>query len=283
MLLGIALLTFMDALVKHLLEGGVHLMELLFIRSVLICTGLWLAFAVQGGRAARAGGGRLVVVDRRGQALRALFGVLAPICFFSGLARLPLTDATVIAFASTFSTVALSAWWLGERVGPLRWAGVLAGYAGVLVAIDPARGELSLGHLYVLLASLAISAFYVSGKRLAGTDTAESLVFVYNGALGLVTLGWLPFVWRTPEPADAALIVLFALLAVCGQWCVTRAFALADASLLAPLEYTSLLWVVTIDMTFWQIVPEGHVLSGAAIIVASCLFVTYRERRALQV
>ena len=133
MALAVALLTLMDAVVKHLLEGGVHLMELLFIRSVLVGTGLWLVYSLRGNASS------LLPVDRRGQAVRAAFGVLAPIFFFSGLARLPLTDATVIGFASTFSTVALSAWLLGERVGPWRWAGVVVGYAGVIVAIDPAR------------------------------------------------------------------------------------------------------------------------------------------------
>lgn len=284
MFVGISLLTFMDAVAKHLLGDGVHLMELLFIRSVLICAGLWLAFAARHGRprGAPAGvlPGPLAVVDLRGQALRALFGVLAPVLFFSGIARLPLTDATVIAFASTFSTTALSAWLLGERVGPLRWGAVVIGYVGVVIAIDPARGDSSLGHLLVLLSSLAISVFYVASRRLARTETAESLVFVYNLALGAVTIGWLPFVWHTPSTVQASLIALFAALAVGGQWCLTRALALAEASLLAPLEYTSLLWVIALDLLVWQVAPGARVLSGAAIIVAACLFVVERERRA---
>ena len=276
MLLGVALLTAMDGVAKRLLESEVHLMEILFIRSVLVCGGLWIAFA------ARRAGARLAIVDRRGQAVRALFGVTAPVLFFSGVARLPLTDATVIAFASTFSTVALSAWLLGERIGPLRWTGVAVGYVGVIVAIDPSRADsgTSIGHVLVLLSSVAISTFYVLGRRLARTETAESLVFAYNLALGLVAVGWLPFVWQTPSAREGALIALFAALAVGGQWCLTRALALAEVSLLAPLEYTALVWVVLIDLIVWQVVPAGRVLGGAAIIVAACLFVVYRERRA---
>ena len=274
MTLAVALLTLMDALVKHLLEGGLHLMELLFVRSVLIGSGLWLVYSLRGDAAS------LLPVNRRGQAVRALFGVLAPICFFSGLARLPLTDATVIGYASTFSSVALSAWLLGERVGPLRWAGVAIGYAGVIVAIDPARAEGSLGHLLVLLAALAISAFYITGKRLVLTETPMSLVLCYNLALGLFTFGWLPFVWRTPTLAEGLLVVLFALLAVGGQWCLTRALALADVSVIAPLEYTSLVWVVVLDIAIWNIAPDARVLVGAAIVVGACLFVVWRERMA---
>ena len=274
MTLAVALLTVMDALVKHLLEGGVHLMELLFIRSVLIGSGVWLVYSLRGSSAS------LLPVNRRGQAARALFGVLAPICFFSGLALLPLTDATVVGYASTFSTVALSAWLLGERVGPLRWAGVAVGYAGVIVAIDPERAEGSLGHLLVLLAALALSAFHVIGKRLVLTETPMSLVLCYNLALGLLALGWLPFVWRTPTLVEGLFVVLFALLAVGGQWCLTRAFALADVSVIAPLEYTSLVWVVALDAAVWNIAPEARVLAGAAIVIAACLFVFWRERLA---
>ena len=273
MLGGTALLTVMDALVKHLLGGGTPLMELLFIRSVLVCLALWTAFALRGESR------RLAVIDRPGQLVRAAIGVAAPILFFSGLDRLSLTEATVIAYASTFSTVALSAWLLGERIGPLRWGGVVVGYAGVLVAIAPGRGESTLGHLLVLLSGIAISAFYVSGKRLTRSESAESLVFVYNLALGLVCALWMPFVWRTPEAADAAFIALFALVALSGQWCVTRAYAIADASLLAPIEYTALVWVVLIDVAVWQIVPDARVIAGATIIVGSCLFVAWRERR----
>ena len=130
----------------------------------------------------------------------------------------------------------------------------------------------------MLLAALAISAFYITGKRLVLTETPMSLVLCYNLALGAVAFGWLPFVWRTPTPREAALIGLFALLAVGGQWCLTRAIALADVSLIAPIEYTSLVWVVVLDIAIWNIAPDARVLLGAAIIVGACLFVVWRER-----
>jgi len=273
MVVGIGLLSVMDAVVKFLLESGVPLMELLFVRSVLVCGGLFLAFRLRGQ------GARLAIVDRRGQAIRAGIGVLAPVLFFSGLAQLPLTDATVIAFGSTFSTVALSAWWLRERIGPWRWASVAVGYVGVIVAIAPDRAESSLAHLYVVLSGVAISAFYISGKRLARTETSESLVFAYNLALGAAALLWVPFVWTTPTLPEAASLLAFALLAVAGQWCLTQAYALADASSLAPIEYTSLIWVVVIDIVVWQLVPDGRVVAGATIIIVACLSVAWREHR----
>lgn len=272
MLAGVLLLTLMDGVAKRLLEGGLPLAEMMFLRSVLVCAGLQLWFRARGRADA------LRVVDRRRQLLRGLLGSAAPLLFFAAVARLPLTTATVVAFASTFTTVLFSVLWLGERVGPWRWAGIAVGYAGVVVAVGPARdGPLS-GYLLALGASVAISAFYVVGKRLAASDSTMSMVNVYNAVLGLVCLLALPFVWRTPLPAELALIVGFAALAVVGQWLVTTAFANGDASLVAPLEYTSLVWVVLLDTLVWGVVPAAQTFAGAALIVAASLLVWYRER-----
>ena len=272
MLLAVFLLTVMDAVAKTVLERGVPLFQMMFVRSVLICGGLQLAVRARGEPE------RLRVVDRRGQLVRAALGTAAPLLFFAALARLPLTAATVVGFAATFSTVLLSMLVLGERVGPLRWAGIVVGYAGVVVAVGPAReGPLS-GYALVLGASLAISGFYVAGKRLAATESPLSLVNAYNGLLGLVCLAALPFVWRPMDGASLALIVAFAALGVSGQWLVTRAYAGGDASVVAPLEYTSLVWVIVLDVLVWDRAPAGHTLLGAAIIVAASLFVHHRER-----
>ena len=274
MLAGVFLLTVMDAVAKAVLERGVPLAQMMFIRSVLICAGLQLVLRARGELHL------LAVVDRRGQLLRGALGAAAPLLFFAALARMPLTAATVVGYAATFSTVLLSVWVLGERVGPWRWAGIAVGYLGVVVAVGPARdGPLS-GYALVLLASLAISAFWVVGKRLAGTESALSLVNGYNAVLGLACLAALPFVWRTPDRISLALIVAFALLAVAGQWLMTWAYSVGDSSLVAPLDYTSLVWVVALDAVVWGVTPAGHTLAGAAIIVAASLFVLYRERRA---
>ena len=274
MLLAVLLLTVMDAVAKAVLERGVPLAEMMVVRSALICGGLALAVRVRGETH------RLRIVDRRGQLVRALLGTAAPLLFFAALARLPLTAATVVGYAATFSTVLLSMLVLGERVGPRRWAGIVAGYAGVIVAVGPARDGPVSGYVLVLLASLAISGFYVAGKRLAATESPLSLVNAYNAMLGLVCLAALPFVWRPLDAASFGLIVAFAALGVSGQWLVTRAYASGDASLVAPLEYTSLVWVIALDTLVWGAAPAGHTLAGAAIIVAASLFVLHRERAA---
>ena len=100
-----------------------------------------------------------------------------------------------------------------------------------------------------------------------------------NRKLGAAALLWVPFVWTTPTLPEAASLLAFALLAVAGQWCLTQAYALADASSLAPIEYTSLIWVVVIDIVVWQLVPDGRVVAGATIIIVACLSVAWREHR----
>jgi len=277
MLLGVLLLTIMDALAKRLLEGDVSLAQIMFLRSVLICGGLQLLLRARGDIA------RLRIVDRRGQLVRGLFGAAAPLLFFSALTRLPLTAATVVGYAATFTTVLLSVWWLGERVGRWRWIGIGAGYVGVLVAVLPGGfgsddAGSATGYLLAGLASIAISGYFVAGKRLSATESPLSLVNTYNAMLGLVCLVALPFVWRVPDPTTLALIGAFALLAVAGQWLLTYAYSIGDASLVAPLEYTSLLWVILLDVIVWHAPPAGNTLAGAGIIVASSLFVMHRER-----
>ncbi len=276
MLVGVLLLTVMDAVAKRLLESDVPLAQIMFMRSVVICGGLQLLLRVRGEVR------RLRVVDRRGQLVRALLGAAAPLLFFAALARLPLTAATVVGYAATFSTVLLSVWWLGERVGPWRWAGIGVGYLGVVVAVGPARDGPVSGYVLVLLASLAISAYYVAGKRLAATESPLSLVNAYNTVLGVVCLLALPFVWQRPDVEVLVSIVAFALLAVAGQWLVTWAYSVGDASLVAPLEYTSLVWVIVLDVALWSTAPAGHTLAGAGIIVSASLFVLWRERRSLR-
>ena len=273
MLAGVLLLTIMDAVAKRLLESDVPLAQIMFMRSVVICGGLQLVLRARGELH------RLAVVDRRGQLLRGLLGAAAPLLFFAALARLPLTAATVVGYAATFSTVLLSVWWLGERVGPWRWAGIGVGYVGVVVAVGPARDGPASGYVLVLLASLAISAFYVTGKRLAASESPLSLVNGYNTVLGAVCLVALPFAWQRPDATVLASILAFASLAVAGQWLVTWAYSVGDASLVAPLEYTSLVWVIVLDVALWSTAPAGHTVAGAAIIVSASLFVLWRERR----
>ena len=273
MLAGVGLLSTMDALAKWLISERLHVMQLLFVRSLLICIGLWFFYSARGQVRA------LTARNKRAQWLRGLLGFLAPFCFFSALVYLPLTNSHVVGYGSIFMITIASALVLKEHIGPHRWTAVVIGYVGVLIAIGPTGGGSLVGYALVLLASAAYAGLFISGKWLSSTETPASLVFYYNLGVGAVAMLWLPWVWQTPSFSEWAPVVLFALIAVFGQYCMTRAYALADASLLAPLEYTSLLWVVVFDVVIWQTLPAANTLVGSMVIIASSLYVIHRERR----
>jgi len=275
-LLGIGVLSGMDAVAKLVVSGELHLMQIMFMRSVIVVSVLVGVFALRGRSAT------LRPVRTRASLLRAAIGVLAPLCFFASLRYLPLTDATVVAYNSVFVITILSALVLGERVGAWRWSAIAVGYAGVVIALQPegaAGSGSALGHALVLIASVSYASLAVAGKWLGSSESSASLVLVFNATVGIACLPWLPFVFQLPSAAEMLGVLTFALMAVSGQWLLTDAYRRIDGSLLAPLEYTSLVWVVLLDIAIWQDPPGARTLIGAAIIIAASLVVIYRERR----
>jgi drug/metabolite transporter (DMT)-like permease len=149
MLAGILLLSIMDAAAKLLVESGFNPIQIIALRSLLIVPAMLFVFALRG---------QLMLLKptrRYWQALRGLTGFIAPFCFFLALRYLPLSDAVVVFFSSTFVTTMLSVLVLRERVGIHRWAAVAIGYVGVVVAMAPqGQGQLA-GYLLVLASGLS--------------------------------------------------------------------------------------------------------------------------------
>lgn len=270
---GIFLMTVMDAFGKHLVSGSVALVQIFFVRSALICATMLFSVVVSGQTH------RIATTRPWAQWLRGLIGASAPLCFFYALSSLPVADAHVIGYSSTFMIVILSAWLLRERIGIHRWSAVVFGFAGVLIAVGfSGSGEIG-GYLLILVSAAAYSALFLSAKWLSRTETSLALVFWYNLGVGSVCLVALPWQWQAMSAGDAGGIVVFAMLALAGQYCMTKAYTLADASLLTSFEYTSLVWAAAIDYLVWQHSPRASIVLGGAIIVASSLYVAHRERQ----
>lgn len=270
-LLGVAFMTGMDAMVKWLVEDRVHVIQLLFIRTCIITILLLAYYAFKRQLS------QLKPIRVKAQCIRGLIGFLAPFAFFLALKYLPLTAASVVFFSNIFLITLASALFLKEQVGVYRWSAVAIGYIGVLIAINPtADGEL-FGYVMVLLSSVIFAFLFISGKKLGSTETSESLVLFYNIGVGVVALLWLPSVWHALTLADWLGILLVSVLAVFGQYCMTHAFALAEASLLAPLNYTTLVLTLIFDWLLWQTVPSAQTALGATIIIVSSCLVIYRQ------
>ena len=211
--------------------------------------------------------------------LRGALGMVMIGCFVYALRSLPLSTAYSIYFVAPLLVAALSVPLLGERVGPRRWVAIGVGLVGVLVVLRPGvDGFISLPGLMVLLAATAYAIAAVTVSLLTRTDTPQSMVvwFLLIMAVGAGLLAWPQ--WQPLQWQHAGLIAGMGLAGALGQIALTRAFQLGQASMIAPLEYTGLVWVIGWDWLLWRTLPDAATWTGAAIIVASGLYLLRRER-----
>lgn len=272
MILAIGLLSSMDAVAKLLMQGGMTVVQILALRSAVIVPLIILVFSYQGKLTTLIPGRPFLHI------CRGVIGFLAPLCFFLGIRYLPLTDAVTVSFSSIFMIALLSIIFLGERIGPHRWASIVAGFIGVIIVISPqGNGELS-GYLLILAGSAAYAVVFIGGRYLSSTESVASLVFSFNLSVGIISAILLPWFWQPQTLEQYGLLLCLSLLAVAGHFLMTLAFSIAEASLIAPFEYTAVLWALTFDLLIWQIMPSLTTGLGAAIIIASGLYIVHRER-----
>jgi len=271
MVVAISLLSFMDAIAKWLIMGGLAVIQLVFLRSVLIVPTLLISYGSTGQLK------QLKPASFKAHAVRGVLGSAAPIFFFLGIKSIPLTDAVVVAFSSIFFITILSIIFLHEKVGPHRWASIIIGFVGVLIVANPQGGGDLFGYILVFCGSTVYAMLFVAGRYLSATETVPSLVFSFNLCVGLVALLFMPWFWQTIPMADGIKVLVFAALALGGHFFITMAFAQSEASLIAPFEYTSVVWAIVFDIVLWQTYPTLSVILGACIVIGSGLYITYRE------
>ncbi len=272
MLLGMLMFTLNDVMGKWLV-ATYSVGQVLLIRSaaalVVLSPILW-----QGGIRP------LLTVERPGmQILRVLFSSAEVYCFYFAVISLPLADVMTFWLAAPIYVAALSPLLLGEKVGWRRWLAILAGFAGVIVALQPSAATLSAPALVSIAGSFCFAFMMLSGRALRGTPDSV-LVFWQMAAAGLVGLVTAPFGWVTPGAFDLSLLALLGVVAMVAHVCVNRALKLADASVVAPFQYSLLFWAILFGFIVFGDVPRPAMLAGAAIIVASGWFIMVRERRA---
>lgn len=210
--------------------------------------------------------------------LRGVLGIAMMASFVYALKRLPLSTAYSIFFVAPLLITALSVPILGEKVGPRRWTAIAVGLVGVLVVLRPTgAGVMSMAGLAVLAAATGYAVSAITVRVLARTDSTQAITFwllalMALGAGALAFPNWVPL--RTQ---DAWIIGGIGVAGALGQYTITEAFRLGEASLIAPLEYTALLWGVLLDLSLWGVLPDSITWLGAAIIIASGLYLIRRE------
>ena len=195
--------------------------------------------------------------------------------FFTALEELPLADATAIAFGAPFVMLALSGPLLGERVPRAAWVAVGVGFVGVIIIVKPG-GDVRPAALLAVGASVLYALGMLTTRRLGRTESVLSLLFwmiAGQFALGLIAL---PFVWEPVELRHWPLLAGLAVLNLFGQLGLVRAFANAPPSVVAPFEYTALIWAAALGFIVFGDVPSGRLWVGAAIIIGAGLYVMFR-------
>jgi drug/metabolite transporter (DMT)-like permease len=214
--------------------------------------------------------------------LRAALGIATLTLFAFGLKTLPLTDAYTLFFIAPLLITVLSVWLLKEKVDAARWIAIAIGFAGVLVVLRPTgAGIVSAGGFAVLGAAVGYAITAITVRAMALSDSAESMVFwlTFMVAIGAGLLA-APN-WVAVRMEDWAIIAVLAVTGFLAQICITEAFRQGEASAIAPYEYTALAWGLGLDYVFLQTFPDAWTLVGAAIIVATGIYLARREKQGM--
>jgi drug/metabolite transporter (DMT)-like permease len=218
--------------------------------------------------------------------IRSAAGVTGMFLGFAALARLPIADATAIGYASPLLTVICAVIILQEKVHVFRWTAVGIGLAGVLVVISgyflPEAGEPDrsvFGVVLALAAALTGALASTYTRMLTRYEAAATIVIYFSSLCALFGLLTLPFGWQWPTPLDAVALVLAGICGGLGQVFLTQCYRFGDASTIAPFDYTSIIWILIASLLVFGTWPSGTVLGGTAIVIASGLFVIWRERQ----
>ena len=212
------------------------------------------------------------------QIARGLLLAASGLAFIAGLARLPMADAAAIGFIAPLLVTGLSIPLLGERVDRGRWFAVLVGFGGVLLVIRPGGTAFEAASLLPVLSAGFWAVALILTRRLSALESSETTLF-YMAAVGLaVSTPLLPWVWHSPDGAGWLAMAAMGAVSALGQFLLIRAFTAAGASVLAPLQYSQIVWAITIGYFWFGTLPDLWTGAGAAVIVGSGVAVWHRER-----
>ncbi|ASY65541.1 Permeases of the drug/metabolite transporter (DMT) superfamily (plasmid) [Sinorhizobium sojae CCBAU 05684] len=271
MLLGMLMFSLNDVMGKWLV-ATYSVGQVVLIRSiaagVVLLPFLWLR-----------GPKKLVAVERPGlQLARVVASTAEVFAFYFAVVTLPLADVMTYWLAAPIYVAAVSPLVLKEPVGWRRWTAIAIGFVGVIIALEPSSQALTLPALISILGSMFFAFMMVSGRSLRGTPDTTLAFWQIVGA-AVAGLLWAPFDWTPLKPLDTALLGLLGVVAMLAHVLVNRALKLADAATVAPLQYTLLFWAIVFGWLIFGDSPRLSMVLGAGLIVASGLFIFFREQQ----
>jgi len=265
MLIGTALITINDALMK-LVIVDYPLGEAIFVRGIFALIPIALLLRRSGGMAA----GRWHSL--RGQLLSAGSLVCSLYLFVYCLSILPLGLLTIMLYVNPLVVAALAPWWLNEKVGFSRWAGVAIGFAGTVLVLQPTSPDFDWRLLFALLVACVVGYRDLLLRKLVAKETSVSLLWFSSTAVTLTALPTIALGWIPMPLIDIAILAVAGLTFGFGIYFITDSFRYADASLVAPFKYSGVVWALVLGYLLWGESVNGVVIAGAIVIVGSGLF-----------
>ncbi len=219
---------------------------------------------------------------------RGVVGTSAMGLGFAGLQLLPLPEVTALSYAAPILVVIFAAMFLGEQVRFVRIFAVALGMTGVVIVLAPqltahsqgaAGATRALGAVLVLMSATFAALAQIFLRKMVATERAATVVFYFTLSSTLFSLFTIPFGWALPSGFDAALLIAAGILGGLGQGLLTSSYRFAPASLLAPLDYASMILAIAIAYFLFAEVPTFQTLAGAALVVAAGILIIWRESR----
>ena len=270
--LAMALMAVLAAIVKACAERGVPVLEIIFFRNAFAFIPVMLYIW-------RTSGFGVLRTRRPGAHLtRSAVGLTGMICGFTAVSLLPLTQSTAISFSAPLFMVALSALILKEPVSLHRWLAVAVGFVGVLIMVHPdPRQFVGVGVLFAIAAAIGAAGANIAIREISRTEPGPTIVFYFTLAGAAVGLASLPFGWVMPSPGVLGLLVAAGLIGGTGQLLLTEAIRRAPVAVVAPFDYTQLVWAGLIGFLVWGETPAMLTLIGAMVVAASSTYILWRE------
>ncbi len=262
------------ALVKWCSGRHVPVLEIIFFRNFFAFVPVLLYVWRTSGFA--------VLKTRRplGHLTRSTMGLTGMVCGFTAVGLLPLTQSTALSFSAPLFMTALSALVLREPVGPHRWAAVAVGFVGVLIMVHPDPSHLvSVGTIFALVAAVGTAGAMTAIREIGRTEPGPTIVFYFTLAGAVLGLASLPFGWVIPDASTLALLIAAGLVGGVGQLFLTEALRRAPVAVVAPFDYTQLVWASLLGFLVWGETPKLATLIGAIVVAASGVYILLRETR----
>lgn len=269
---GVAFLVANDAIAK-LLTDRYNPVQIIAIRNILALPMIAAVVLVLSGPSG------LRTRHLRLHAVRGALMLAGAFFYFSALRVLPLAEATALVFSAPIFITALSVPILGERVGRWRWAAVLVGFVGVLVIVQPGSAAFQPASLMVLGTATCYALFMMMARFIGRDEGLWSMMFFAVGIPGLYAIPFAAAVWTPVAWSDAGMFLAIAVLGSLGITMIGHAFRLAPAAVVAPFDYTAIIWASGLGWLIWGDLPGAATVLGAMIIIGGGLIIVWREGR----